>query len=543
MRPVSVSASSKAPGPPARIGQGGLPHPGHALPWAGLRLICVRRDAGLPRGRRGFSVGACGCAETSCCLAAATDEVLSVWEEVVRKSSLVLRIMLPYWEVALTKFRTHSGCAFPSASQVRDCAMLLLTQLETGLRHLFAKVNQCPRRLLTAESAALYTTFDEMLAQHLSDGEINQLPLVLGEPATEFLWDFLNHQEGPRVRDHLSHGEVSLPAFPKGMAEQLLAFSLVLLLRFVEEDLASEVKEKAAIKVLVRLAEGYRARFHPVALIKKQVLSCEESIRSWPLLPLPEDAAREAARLGGSSEASACEPLIMKIMSELCRHVPGHHCAFQGMDSLPVERWPRPLPYVCSLRVPTLFCPRAVLEVLTVLRSISSRCAQVSRQVAASLELRGRQWAEKTLRSRQRQNFLRMVSSVKLLSPVLSLVVLLVALEVVSVHGICGEKPCGRQRYLRFLKSVLQFTENLAACTSPTRNRWGEVARLTHAALLGIWAFSERRQMLIHGAGAPGETAPEDTSAAQSCQEPPGWTSQTANWGPGEAVPGTRSPW
>lgn len=58
----------------------------------------------------------------------------------------------------------------------------------------------------------------------------------------EFLWDFLNHQEGPRVRDHLSHGEVSLPAFPKGMAEQLLAFSLVLLLRFVEEDLASEVK-------------------------------------------------------------------------------------------------------------------------------------------------------------------------------------------------------------------------------------------------------------------------------------------------------------
>lgn len=43
------------------------------------------------------------------------------------------------------------------------------------------------------------------------------------------------------------------------------------------------------------------------------------------------------------------------------------------------------------------------------------------------------------------------VFSVKLLSPVLSLVVLLVALEVVSVHGICGEKPCGRQRYLRWV--------------------------------------------------------------------------------------------
>ncbi|XP_015413872.1 PREDICTED: endoplasmic reticulum membrane-associated RNA degradation protein isoform X3 [Myotis davidii] len=391
---------------------------------------------------------------------AATDEVLWALEEVMKKSSFVLRIMLPYWEVALTKFRTH---------RFADCAMLLLTQLETGLRGLFAKVNGCPRRLLTAE---------------------------------EFLWDFLNHQEGPRVRDHLSHGELSLPAFPQGLADQLLAFSLVLLLRFADEDLTSELKEKAAVQALVRLAEGYSARFHPVALIKKQVLSCEESVRSWPLLPLPEDAAREAARLGGSSEASACEPLIIKIMSELCRHVPGHHCAFGGLDSLPVERWPRPLPYICSLRVPTLFCPRAVLEVLTVLRSISSRCAQVSQQVAASLERRGQQWAEKTLRSRQRQNFLRMVSSVKLLAPVLSLVLLLVALELVSVHGVRREKPCGRQRYLRFLKSVLQFTENLAACTSPTRNQWGEVARLTHTALLGIWTFSERRQMLIHRAGS-----------------------------------------
>lgn len=44
------------------------------------------------------------------------------------------------------------------------------------------------------------------------------------------------------MRDHLSHGEVSLPEFPRGLAEQLLAFSLVLLLRFAEEDLASEVK-------------------------------------------------------------------------------------------------------------------------------------------------------------------------------------------------------------------------------------------------------------------------------------------------------------
>lgn len=35
-----------------------------------------------------------------------------------------------------------------------DCAMLLLTQLETGLRNVFASLNKCPRRLLTAEVRA-----------------------------------------------------------------------------------------------------------------------------------------------------------------------------------------------------------------------------------------------------------------------------------------------------------------------------------------------------------------------------------------------------
>lgn len=215
-----------------------------------------------------------------------TSEVLSVLEEVMKKSTFILKIMLPYWEDALIKFKSH---------RFADCAVLLLPQLETGLRRVFATVNKCPQRLVTAESTALYTTFDEILAKHLNDGKINQLPLFLGEPAMEFLWDFLNHQEGPRLRDHLSHGEINFPEFPKEAANQLLAFSAALLLRFIDEDLLSALKEKAAIKSLVCLTEGYSAHFHPVSQLKKQVLSCERSIGLWPLLSLPKEA-EEAAR-------------------------------------------------------------------------------------------------------------------------------------------------------------------------------------------------------------------------------------------------------
>ncbi|XP_031523449.1 endoplasmic reticulum membrane-associated RNA degradation protein isoform X1 [Papio anubis] len=191
-----------------------------------------------------------------------TYEVLSVLEEAMTKSAFILKIMLPYWEVALVKFKSH---------RFADCAILLLTQLETGLRNVFATLNRCPQRLLTAESTALYTTFDEILAKHLNDGKINQLPLFLGEPAMEFLWDFLNHQEGPRIRDHLSHGEINLHEFSKETTNQLLAFSVVLLLRFVDEGLLSVFKEKASVELLISLAEGYSSRCHPVFQLKKQV--------------------------------------------------------------------------------------------------------------------------------------------------------------------------------------------------------------------------------------------------------------------------------
>ncbi|KAM9679579.1 endoplasmic reticulum membrane-associated RNA degradation protein isoform 2-T7 [Dama dama] len=376
-----------------------------------------------------------------------TTEVLSVLEEVMKKSTFILKVMLPYWEVALTKLKSH---------RFADCAILLLVQLETGLRKVFAEVNECPKRLLTAESTALYTTFDEILAKHLNDGKINQLPVFLGEPAMEFLWDFLNHQEGPRLRDRLSHGEVSLPEFPKAAASQLLAFSFVLLLRFIDEDLLSVFKEKAAVRSLINLAVAYVSRCHPASQLKKQVLSCGGSIEAWPLLPLPEEAEREAVR------------------------------------------WPRLLHALCSIPVRTLFCPRAVLEVLAVLRRVSSHCRRVCDQVAACVELRRRQWEDRSLRSRQRRNYLRLVRSMKLLSPMLYLILLLIALELINIHMVLGKNASEYQQYLRFLKCVLQYTENLAAYTSQDKNKWDEAVHLTHAALLKIWTFTEKKQMLTH---------------------------------------------
>ncbi|KAB0402973.1 hypothetical protein E2I00_012561 [Balaenoptera physalus] len=324
-----------------------------------------------------------------------------------------------------------------------DCAILLLVQLETGLRKVFATVNKCPKRLLTAESTALYTTFDEILAKHLNDGKINQLPLFLGEPAMEFLWDFLNHQEGPRLRDRLSHGEISLPEFPKEAANQLLAFSFVLLLRFIDEDLLSVFKqEKAAVRALVSVAEAYGARCHPVSQLKKQ----------------QEKAAVRALVSVAEAYGARCHPV-----SQLKKQVLG---------TLALScRWPQLLRELCSIPVRTLFCPRAVLEVLAVLRKIGAHCRRVCGQVAACVELRRRQWEDRSLRSRQRRNYLRLVHSIKLLSPMLYLILLLIALELVNIHVVLGKNTSEYQQYLRSVSSLTEdeavFWWQQQGCGSP----------------------------------------------------------------------------
>lgn len=45
--------------------------------------------------------------KNTCYFADVTSEVLSVLEEVVKKSTFVSKVMLPYWEAALIRFRSH----------------------------------------------------------------------------------------------------------------------------------------------------------------------------------------------------------------------------------------------------------------------------------------------------------------------------------------------------------------------------------------------------------------------------------------------------
>ncbi|NXH55997.1 EMARD protein, partial [Rhabdornis inornatus] len=417
------------------------------------------------------------------------DEILSIAEKLIELSSFVLKTMLPFWIAALAAFRK---------SRYADSVILLLPQLEVGLRLLFTTTNKCPNRLLTAESSAFYTTFDEMLAKHLDNEEVNQLPVVLEEPAMEsdFLWDFLNHQEGPRIRDRLSHGEINLETFPREAANQIIGFAITILCRFSDEDVCS-FKEHMVLKPLMNCASCYRSRFHPISRLKKQVLESMKSIHLWPELPtVPEEQVEKNKRLEGNAEADTLILMISEIISQLQHYMPQNFCSSD--DPINNVLTERPLVELCDTRICTLYSPRPVLEVVVVLRRISAQCHQVSQQVIAGAGLRYTQWVNKTLRSRQRHNYRRMLNSIKFLSPVLRLILLLITLELVSVHSVCKKNPFDYQQYLKFLKSVLQYTENLVTYTSPEKNKWDETLELTKKTLIKIRKISDRKLMLMH---------------------------------------------
>uniref|UniRef100_A0A7M4FJA4 ER membrane associated RNA degradation n=2 Tax=Crocodylus porosus TaxID=8502 RepID=A0A7M4FJA4_CROPO len=386
-------------------------------------------------------------------------EVLSLTEELAKRSSFVLKIMLPFWISALTAFRQH---------RYADCVTLLLPQLETSLRLLFTTVNKCPSRLLTAEPSSLYTTLDEMLAKQLTDEEINQLPLILGEPAVEFLWDFLNHQEGPRVRDHLSHGEINLNEFPREIANQILGFAIILLCRFSREE----------------------------ELVTLKVLKCMKSINSWSELPIvSEDQIQAITGCERCTEMQELVSLITEILSQLQHHLPPScYILDDPINNLLTGEL---LTELCGMQIRTLYCPRSLLEILVVLRQIGAQCHQVSEQVIVCTETRYKQWVNKTLHSRQRHNYLRMLKSVKFLSPVLRLILVLITLELNNIHAICQENPFEYQQYLKSLKSILQYTENLVTYTSPEKNKWDETGQLTYRALIKMKAFNERKLTLM----------------------------------------------
>ncbi|XP_076803073.1 endoplasmic reticulum membrane-associated RNA degradation protein-like isoform X9 [Clavelina lepadiformis] len=155
--------------------------------------------------------------------------------ELYETSPYIPKSMLVYFKYSLNLYRSR---------RFGDCVMILLPQLEHLLRCRFSFCNKCPERVMTAESTEFYTTLDDVLSSNLKQGGENYLRYELGDNFMVLLRDLFVLQDGLRLRDHLSHGDVK-PLQESDQIDQLIEFLAGSHLHTLHRQISLNVKKAA----------------------------------------------------------------------------------------------------------------------------------------------------------------------------------------------------------------------------------------------------------------------------------------------------------
>ncbi|XP_070577031.1 endoplasmic reticulum membrane-associated RNA degradation protein-like [Ptychodera flava] len=397
-----------------------------------------------------------------------SEDVISI-QQLFKTSDFILPIMQQYWQAALQYYANR---------RYGLCCVLLLPQLENSLRRLFCAANRCPERVLTAESSVFYTTFDEILSSTQPSGEVNEIVTELGDSYMELLNDLLIYLEGPRIRDHISHGEVDILQLHQSVANHLLCVCIAFCLKYSTQDIREHADTK--LTSIRDAAANYRSCFHPVAYLKRSLISLSTELTNLEDLPKPDssDGATTSHLLSGIG----CDKLQKIIRAILENSIFSDEVKY---DSLPL-RPTLSLDFlhgivlkVTQLTVSTLYMTRTQLEVVSLLRRITSHGIVVVKQIIEVSETRFQQWQSKQLRSRQRNNYMKFLKSVPLIFLGLSVVVLIIATQLGSISSLPQLQGKSYQQHLKYLKGALQYVENLSTLTSLEKNKWDESCKLT----------------------------------------------------------------
>lgn len=187
------------------------------------------------------------------------DNVTTI-KEIFSASPIILSNRKIYWYSLLLKYKKK---------EYDDCIVLLLPQLECSLRVIYATVNNCQERILTAEVTSLYTTLEEILHDCVLD-KPNMVLQILGENYKEVLLDLFFYPEGPRIRDRVSHGEVNLSEIPFYLVNFILTVSIALCCKFLPSD--NLLLKNEYVQNLHKWICKYMPVFHPVSLLKQKFI-------------------------------------------------------------------------------------------------------------------------------------------------------------------------------------------------------------------------------------------------------------------------------
>ena len=221
----------------------------------------------------------------------------------------------------------------------------------------------------------------------LPDGSENLLRQEIGDEYLEMLLDVLVHSEGPRIRDHISHGEVDLSEISQELANHVLCICIAFLGLYNFPDKNSHgCSHQTAPGQIYDVVRQYKSLFHPISLLTMSVHNAALSLLNWHNLPIPSE--EEFKNPTGSQCDEKWIDRFGATMEELCQWMEsilaehGHKllpCKF-GVDNVSV--FVEVVEEILNVgKFTTLYRPKDEIAITALLRSIIHHMSVISEQV------------------------------------------------------------------------------------------------------------------------------------------------------------------
>ena len=390
-------------------------------------------------------------------------------------SAFIAPSVSQFWQLTL---ELYASC------QYGECVVVLLPQLELALRRVFIAVNECSHRILTAENTVLYTTLDEILDKLLPDGSENRLISAVGKSYLTLLLDCFHYPLGPRMRDHISHGEVLLTDISKDAALHLICICIAFASKFCSPDFSKGNVE--LVQSICNRADSYESLYHPISVVKQQTFLVAQSLSLWHLMAKPtngesavgcsEDFIDITQLRQTQTEAAyrAVENIITQLSADdkIDRL---DYCQLLVLDdfSAEVEKSLRSSQLNTFYRYHNSTGPTREEEILRLFLRIEKFCVCISEQILDIAERRYRLWLAKQLRSRQRMNYKKFLMTTVPLSITLRLIIVIILITVKILDDLEHE-AAKQQRLVKLFKHVQKYCENTVSYTRVDVNKWDD---------------------------------------------------------------------
>ncbi|RDD47468.1 Endoplasmic reticulum membrane-associated RNA degradation protein [Trichoplax sp. H2] len=379
-------------------------------------------------------------------------------------TSIIPRSRVQIWVTSINHFLSE---------RYLDCLTLLLPQFEHSLRILFAGVNHCQHRIITAENSMLFTTLTEILAAKLPTGGINCLCQELSDNYLVLLMDLLMYPEGLRLRDRISHADV----VPESLTKDTASVVLIAVFLICYKYCATCGPDEVYVEKFVSIYNTYESKHHPYLLIKEEIKGIVARMKLAHSLTLKVESynnynvaiVNEAERINFNKFDDGHNNLKMSFLHQLCHSINLCIDKDKSMLSEIFDRLLDQTAYQLSKSPPNpLFRSRQEQQIAKLLRAITMQTRSIINNVLSAHSAMSTLWSTGQMRSRKRINFQKFCEYLPVILCYVCVILLYVSTEWNQLNFTANrfEKLCIQ------LKAILCICENTASSTEYKKSQW-----------------------------------------------------------------------